>query len=71
MLTYVLDNPETAQWVILSLLCLCAFMMGYVWSNKKKEEIIEETIIYLCDQGYIKNKILDSGDTEILKIDED
>jgi hypothetical protein len=46
-------------------------MMGYVWSNQKKEEIIEETIIYLCDQGYIKNKTLDSGDTEIIKLDED
>ena len=71
MLTYVLENPEIMQYVILALLSMCAFMIGFSWSNKKQEEIIENTIIYLCDNGFIRNKILENGDTEILKIDED
>tara|TARA_Y100000389_G_scaffold176138_1_gene187426 strand:- start:1199 stop:1339 length:141 start_codon:yes stop_codon:yes gene_type:complete len=46
-------------------------MIGYLWSNKKQEEIVENTIVYLCDHGFIKHRTDENGDTEILRLDED
>lgn len=67
----LISNPEIAKWILLSLASVCAFMIGYLWSNKKQEEIVENAIVYLCDQGFIKHRTDENGDTEILRIDED
>lgn len=67
----LINNPETMLWVILALSSICTFMIGYLWSNKKQEEIVENTIVYLCDHGFIKHRTDENGDTEILRLDED
>lgn len=67
----LINNPEIMLWVILALSSICTFMIGYLWSNKKQEEIVENAIVYLCDSGFIKHRTNENGDTEILRLDED
>jgi|TARA_Y100000389_G_scaffold39832_1_gene34301 hypothetical protein len=67
----LIKNPEIMQWILLALASVCTFMIGYLWSNKKQEETVENTIVYLCDNGFIKHRTDENGETEILRLDED
>jgi hypothetical protein len=42
-------------------------MIGYNLSNNRREEIIEDTIIYLVENNYVKSKKID-GELELLKL---
>ena len=44
-------------------------MIGIVWSDNRKEEIIENTIIYLLENNFVKGKKVD-GEIELLRLDE-
>lgn len=46
-----------------------AFMIGLSYSNNKKEEVIENTLLWLIDNNMINAKKVD-GEWEILELDE-
>ena len=46
-----------------------AFMIGLSYSNSKKEEVIENTLLWLIDNNMINAKKVD-GEWEILELDE-
>lgn len=62
-------DPIIIQWLLLAAASGCAFMIGIVWSDNRKDEIIENTIIYLVDNNYLKAKKVD-GEIELLPLDE-
>ena len=62
-------DPVTIQWILLAAASGCAFMIGIVWSDNRKEEIIESTIIYLVENNFVKAKRVD-GEIELLPLDE-
>ena len=63
-------DPELVQWVIIGGATLCAFMIGREWGNKDKNDLIEDTITYLCEEGFIKFNKRADGEIEIIRIDE-
>jgi hypothetical protein len=62
-------DPIIIQWLLLAAASGCAFMIGIVWSDNRKEEIIENTIIYLLENNFVKGKKVD-GEIELLRLDE-
>lgn len=62
-------DPVIVQWILLAAASGCAFMIGVAWADNRKEEIIEDTIIYLVDNNYLKAKKVD-GEIELLPLDE-
>lgn len=62
-------DPIIIQWLLLGAASACAFMIGIVWSDNRKEEIIENTIIYLLENNFVKGKKVD-GEIELLRLDE-
>jgi len=44
-------------------------MIGLLWSDNKREAIIESTIMYLVENNYVKAKHID-GEIELLPLDE-
>lgn len=62
-------DPIIMQWGIILGASVCAFMIGMLWSENRKEAIIENTIVYLVDNGFMRAQKID-GEYEILKLDE-
>lgn len=62
-------DPVTIQWILLAAASGCAFMIGIIWSDNRKDEIIENTIIYLLENNFVKGKKVD-GEIELLRLDE-
>ncbi len=46
-----------------------AFMVGLSYNNNKKEEVIENTLLWLIDNNMINAKKV-NGEWEILELDE-
>ena len=62
-------DPIIIQWLLLAAVSGCSFMIWIVWSDNRKEEIIENTIIYLLENNFVKGKKVD-GEIELLRLDE-
>ena len=45
-------------------------MIGYNISNNRREEIIEDTIVYLVENNYVKSKKV-GDELELLKLNEE
>lgn len=45
-------------------------MIGWNLSNNRREEIIEDTIVYLVENNFVKAKKVD-GELEIMKLNEE
>lgn len=62
-------DPLTIQWLCFAGIALCAFMIGLNWARHKNEMLINETIMYLIHNNYIRAKQVD-GEWEILELDQ-
>ena len=62
-------DPTFISYALVGLMVLCGFMMGYRW-RPTKEQVIEETIVYLIENNFLKAKKVD-GEFEILKLNQD
>jgi hypothetical protein len=67
---YIDIDPHIISWLLIGGASLCAFMIGREVQSGKDEQIIESTISYLCDNNYVKHKVLDDGEIELIKLDE-
>ena len=61
-------DPVLIQWALIGGASICAFMAGREWGGRKTNDTIEDTINYLCNEGYIKHKINSDGEIEIQKL---
>jgi hypothetical protein len=57
-------DPVFVQWAIIFGASFCAYMIGKKQDAKERNDTIEDTITYLCEEGYIRHK--ESSDGEIL-----
>jgi hypothetical protein len=64
-------EPIYIQWALLGGACICAFMIGKEWGGRTTNSTIEDTIGFLCDEGYIKHKTNSDGEIEIIKLRDD
>jgi len=62
-------DPIIISWLLLAAASFTAFMVGLSYSNSKKEEVIENTLLWLIDNNMINAKKVD-GEWEILELDE-
>jgi hypothetical protein len=62
-------DPIIISWLLLAAASFAAFMIGMSYNNSKKEEVIENTILWLIDNNMINAKKV-NGEWEILELDE-
>jgi len=62
-------DPIIISWLLLAAASFAAFMIGMSYSNAKKEDVIENTILWLIDNNMINAKKV-NGEWEILELDE-
>ena len=62
-------DPIIIQYILIAGASVCTFMIGLLWSDNKREAIIESTIMYLVENNYVKAKHID-GEIELLPLDE-
>lgn len=66
-------NMVPIQWIpslLLILASVCTFMIGNLYARRSQDSTIENTLIYLIEQGYLKSSTDEDGEIEILKLDE-
>lgn len=64
-------DPITFNWILIAASSFAAFMIGKNIGKLQEEKIIENTIAYLCDNGFIKHFINDKNEIEIVKLNGD
>lgn len=63
-------DPDIAIWLLFFGASACAFMVGKLFNRVDQETIIDRTIQVLIDKNYVKYKILDDGEVELLPIND-
>lgn len=64
-------DPTIINWLLIGAASVCAFMVGWLWNSAKNEEIIENTILYLVENGFVKAKRGSDGEIEIIPLNEE
>lgn len=64
-------DPFTLQIITLAACSICAYMIGVNVATKKYEDTISDTIMYLCDKGFIKHYTNENDELEIVEFDQD
>lgn len=63
-------DPVFIQWLLIGGTSLCAFMMGKSWSNRKTEDIIENTISYMVENNFVRYTRNEKGEIDLIPLDE-
>ena len=64
-------DPIIISWSLLACASAAAFMIGKSWSDSQKEEVIENTILYLIHNNMVRAEKTADGEWEILELDEE
>ena len=64
-------DPITLNWLLIGAASFVAFMIGKNVGKTNDEIVIENTIEYLCSNGFIKHFINDKNEIEIVKLNGD
>jgi hypothetical protein len=63
-------DPNVAIWLLFFGASACAFMVGKLFTRVDQETIIDRTIQVLIDRDFVKYKILDDGEIELLPVND-
>ena len=63
-------DPLTSTILIGGGIFTVSFLLGRDHGKKSSEDIIEQTIVYLCKEGFVFYKRDPNGEIEILKIED-
>lgn len=63
-------DPLTSTILISGGIFTVSFLLGRDYGKKSSEDIIEQTIVYLCNEGFVFYKRDPNGEIEILKIED-
>lgn len=63
-------DPIIISWLLIAAASCAAFMIGKSWSDSQKDEIIENTILYLIHNNMIRAEKSADGEWEILELEE-
>lgn len=61
-------DPIIISWALIAGASICAFMVGLLWGERKTEETINNTILYLIENNFVKARKI-NGEWEILNLD--
>ena len=62
-------DPVIIQWLLLGAAAFCAGMMGYNCGKQKDEVIINDTIVYLIENEFVRARKT-NGEWEIIPLNE-
>lgn len=63
-----MPDPNIILWIFVGCISICSFMIGLHWARYRNDYLINETIMYLIHNNYIRAKKVD-GEWEILELD--
>lgn len=63
-------DPTIVSWLLIGGASFTAFMIGRSWTRYNQDLIIENTIKYMIDNGFVKWKMVD-GELEIIPLDQE
>jgi len=63
-------EPVVVQYGLIFLASFCAYMIGRLYERHSENVIIESTIQYLIDNGFLRSYTTEDGDIEIKKLNE-
>jgi hypothetical protein len=61
-------DPITLNWILMALGSICAGMIGFHIARKRNEDVIESTISYLTNEGFLRSVENEDGELEIVKL---
>lgn len=61
-------DPTLISWLLLGAASVCAFMVGKNWGIEERDEIIENTILYLIENNFVRAKKV-NGEWELQDLD--
>ena len=56
-------DPIIMQWAIIGGASFCAYMIGKLWADRSKDQLIEDTISYLVENKFLRSEIRDGEET--------
>lgn len=62
-------DPIIIMWGLLAGASVTAFMIGKYWSMRDRDMAIEDTIIYLVENNFVRSRKID-GEIELIPLDE-
>lgn len=62
-------DPTIVSWLLIGGASLCSFMVGKLLSERNTDKIINDTIMYLIDNNYVRAKQVSDGEWEIIDLD--
>jgi len=65
----IIISQLALKWGLIIAASICAFFAGRATNDRDK--IIEHTIKYLVDQGFVKHRLTESGEIDIVPLDEE
>ena len=62
-------DPIIIMWGLLAAASGAAFMIGKYWTMRDRDMAIEDTIIYLVENNFVRSRKID-GEIELIPLDE-
>jgi len=63
-------DPLTSTMIVAGTIFYCAYQIGRGDKNQHRDEIINNTMIYLCKSGYVKWRKDEHGEIELIPLNE-
>lgn len=64
-------DPTLINWLFFGAATVCGFMIGKLMTEMARDQIINDTIVYLIENNFIKAKKANNGEWEILELDQE
>lgn len=63
-------DPNTVMWILFALASGSAFMVGLNYGTKKRDDVIEDTIVWLVENNFVRSKKVDD-EIELIPLDKE
>ncbi len=63
-------DPYIISWLLIGFASAAAFMIGYYFKDNEQDQIINDTIMYLINNNYVKGELV-NGEWDIIQLDDE
>lgn len=61
-------DPQTIGWILIGAASFCAFMIGQLWGSRKVDQTINNTILWLAENDFVKTRTDENGEIELIPL---
>jgi phenolic acid decarboxylase len=65
----MLIEPWLFETIFAGLFMFVGYKIGYWYQESKREEIVSSTIDYLIEGGFVKHRVREDGDIDLIQIE--